>query len=309
MRLHLDGRTTGALDEGLHRLDVLTNAMRRSLPMYVHEHVIRVVAGEDTLPVRFVPAREVELVHPLEIARYGFVGHDGCLPFQVASWRPARGALGFSVLAKEVERERTGRRGRFGTDRMGHDGVRDGSVSGGSRIGVEDLLSQPVRYGVAESARVDENSVVRQGSDQTAPVSDAERRVQCDRLPNSVDVAFGHAVPPEDGSSQIGALDLETSFARRVHAESKIVHDSGGEEQVLVVVGVIQTALFGGQQAGEQKAADAVIEDRLTLRGAGDRKTRIGERPGGEHEDLVHGANVWTSREGQQWPEGRLPLR
>ncbi len=67
------------------------------------------------------------------------------------------------------------------------------------------------------------------------------------------------------------------------------MHDGGGEEQVLVVAGVIQTALFGGQQAGEQKAPDAVIEDRLTLRGAGDRKTRIGERPGGEHEDLVHG--------------------
>ena len=86
------------------------------------------------------------------------------------------------------------------------------------------------------------------------------------------------------------------------------MHHGRGEEQVLVVARVIQTALFGGQQAGEQKAPDAVIEDRLTLRGAGDRKTRIGERPGGEHEDLVHGASVRTSREGQQWPEGRLPL-
>src|SRR6266542_6027671 len=102
MRLHLDGRTTGALDEGLHRLDVLTNAMRRSLPMYVHEHVIRVVAGEDTLPVRCVPAREVELVHPLEIARYGFVGHDGYL--LSGRFRAAHSsALGFSVLAKELE--------------------------------------------------------------------------------------------------------------------------------------------------------------------------------------------------------------
>jgi hypothetical protein len=116
---------------------------------------------------------------------------------------PHSGALGFSVLAKEFERERTGRRGRFGTGRMGHDGVRDGAVSGGSRIGVRDLLSQPVRHGVAESARVDEDSLVRQGREQTAPVSDAERRVQCDRLPNPVDVAFGDAVPPEYGSSQI----------------------------------------------------------------------------------------------------------
>src|SRR6266581_1430055 len=90
MRLHLDGRTTGALDEGLHRLDVLASAVRRRLPVDIYEHVIRVVAGEDALPVPCVPAREVELVHPLEIARYGFVGHDGCLLFQVASWRPAR---------------------------------------------------------------------------------------------------------------------------------------------------------------------------------------------------------------------------
>src|SRR6266571_2208210 len=79
MRLDLDGRATGALDEGLHCLYVLTNAMRRSLPMYIHEHVISVVTGKDTLPIRFVPAREVELVHPFEIARYCFVGHDGCL--------------------------------------------------------------------------------------------------------------------------------------------------------------------------------------------------------------------------------------
>jgi hypothetical protein len=267
---------------------VLTNATRRSLPVDIHENVISVVPGEDALPVRFVPAREVELVHPLKIAFYCFVGHDGCL-LSGRFLAPHSGVLGFSVLAKEFERERTGRRGRIGTGRMGHDGVRDGAVSGGSRIGAQYLLAQSVRYPVGDSARVDEDSLVREGRDQTAPVSDAERRVQCDRLPNPVDVAFGDAVPPEYGSSQIGALDLETSLACRALTESKIVHDGGGEEQVLVIVGVIQTALMVGQQAGEEKAADAVIEDRLTLRGAGDRKTRIGERPGGEHEDLVHG--------------------
>ncbi len=159
--------------------------------------------------------------------------------------------LGFSVLAEEFERERTGRRGRIGTGRMGHDGVRYGAVSGGSRIGVQHLLAQSVRYAVSDSACVDEDSPVRQGSEQTAPVSDAERRMQCDRLPNSVDVAFGDAVPPEYGSSQVGALDLETSLACRALTESKIVHDGRGEEQVLVVVGVIQTALMVGQQAGE----------------------------------------------------------
>ena len=86
------------------------------------------------------------------------------------------------------------------------------------------------------------------------------------------------------------------------------MHHGRGEEQVLVVARVIQTALFGGQQAGEQKAPEAVIEDRLTLRGAGDRKTRIGERPGGSTRISFMAASVWTSREGQQWPEGRLPL-
>ena len=159
--------------------------------------------------------------------------------------------LGFSVLAEEFERERTGRRGRIGTARMGHDGVRYGAVSGSSRIGAEYLLAQSVRYAVSDSACVDEDSPVRQGSEQTAPVSDAERRMQCDRLPNSVDVAFGDAVPPEYGSSQVGALDLETSLACRALTESKIVHDGRGEEQVLVVLGVIQTALMVGQQAGE----------------------------------------------------------
>src|SRR6266853_2012290 len=156
MRLNLDGRATDALDEGLHRLYVFTNAMRRSLPMHIYENVISVVTGEDALPVR---------------------------------------------------------------------------------------------YGVGDSACVYEDPLVREGGEQTAPVSDAERRVQYDRLPNSVDVAFGDAVPPKDGSSQIGALDLETSLACRVLTESKIVQDGGGEEQVLVIVGVIQTALMVGQPA------------------------------------------------------------
>ena len=146
---------------------------------------------------------------------------------------------------------------------MGHDGVHDGAVSGRSRVGVQNLTTQSVVYAVGESAGVDEDSLVRKGCEQTAAVSDAERRVQCDRLPNSVDVAFGDAVRPEYGSSQIGALDLETSLACRALTESQVVHDGGGEEQVLVVVGVIQTAFTVGEQPGEQKAADAVIDDRL----------------------------------------------
>src|SRR5258708_29697072 len=89
MGFDLDRHATCALDEGLHRPYVFTNAMRRILPVHVHQHVIRVVTGEDALPVRLVPAREIELVHPLKIARYCFVGHYGCL-LSGDSWRRAR---------------------------------------------------------------------------------------------------------------------------------------------------------------------------------------------------------------------------
>jgi transcriptional regulator GlxA family with amidase domain len=66
------------------------------------------------------------------------------------------------------------------------------------------------------------------------------------------------------------------------------VHDGGGEEQVLVVVGVIQTALMVGQQAGEEEAADAVVDDRPAHRGACDCEAGIGKRSRREHEDVVH---------------------
>src|SRR6266852_6756641 len=94
MGLDLDGHATGALDEGLHRPYVLTNAMRRILPMHIHEHVISVVMGEDALPVRLVPAREIELVHPLKIARYCFVGHLRLSPFRsIPGEAPGRARL------------------------------------------------------------------------------------------------------------------------------------------------------------------------------------------------------------------------
>jgi hypothetical protein len=128
---------------------------------------------------------------------------------------------------------------------MGHGGVRDGAVSGGSGIGVEYLLSQSVRYGVGDSACIYEDPLVREGGEQTAPVSDVETRVQCDRLPNSVDVALGDAVPPKDGSSQIGALDLETSLAcsvltlaRRAHMSRRTLSRRSREETGRVSDGV-----------------------------------------------------------------------
>src|SRR4029077_6329651 len=119
-------------------------------------------------------------------------------------------------------------------------------------------------------------------------MSDAFGRVQRDRLPNSVDVAFGDAMPSEYFGCQVRALDFEPSSACRAIAESKIVHDVRGEEQVLVVVGVIQGAVMVGQQAGEQEAADAVVDDRPAHRGARDLEAGIGKRPRWEHEDVVH---------------------
>jgi len=179
---------------------------------------------------------------------------------------------------------------------MGDDGVRDGPIAGRSRIRVQYLLAQSVRDAISDPACVDKDSPVGKGCDQTAPVRDAERRVQGDRLPDPVDVAFGHAVAPKYGGSQIGALDLEASLACRVLTESKIVHDGGREEQLLVVVGVIQTAVMLGQQAGEEEASDAVIHDRPAHRRAGGCEARIGERTGGEDEDVLHVARAYGRR-------------
>src|SRR5690348_8237634 len=99
---------------------------------------------------------------------------------------------------------------------MGDDGVGDGAVSWRSWIRVEYLLSQTVRHGVGDPACVDEDPSVCEVGEQAPSMRDAERRVQCDRLPNSVDVGFSEAVLPKDRRGQIGALDLETSFACRV---------------------------------------------------------------------------------------------
>ncbi len=179
---------------------------------------------------------------------------------------------------------------------MGDDGVGDRAVPGGSGIGVEDLLSQWVRYRSGYPARVHEDSLVREGRQPTPPVRDAERRVQRDRLPHAINVVFGDAVPTKDGGSQIGALDLETGLARRVRTESEVVHDGGGEEQVLVVIGVIQTTLVNGYQAGEEEAPDAVVDDRLAHRGARDLEAGNRKRARREHEDVVHGPRAYGYR-------------
>ena len=90
---------------------------------------------------------------------------------------------------------------------MRHDRVNNEAVSGAPREGGEHLLPQSVRDGVRDPACVYEDPLVRQVRQQTATVGDADRRVERDRLPDLVDVGFGNAVLPEDGGSQIGALD------------------------------------------------------------------------------------------------------
>src|SRR5262249_11543610 len=77
----LHGRATCGLDERLHGVDVLLNPVRLRLPVDIHENVVGVVTGEDAMPVRSVPAREIEVIHTLEIARYHVVSHArGLLP-------------------------------------------------------------------------------------------------------------------------------------------------------------------------------------------------------------------------------------
>ena len=95
MRLDLDGRATIALDERSHRLNVLTDAMRRGLPMQLDNNVIGVVWSEDAVPVCSVPAREIELVHVFEIERCRVLGHDRCLVLG-----PRRSGLRLTLLSQ-----------------------------------------------------------------------------------------------------------------------------------------------------------------------------------------------------------------
>ena len=107
-----------------------------------------------------------------------------------------------------------------------------------------------------------------------------------DRLPNPVDVGFWDAVGPQHLGSQVGALDLEASLALGMLAEPQVVHDGGDPEQLLVISRIVisrivQGALMFGKQAREDKASDAVVSDRPTLRRADEREARLSERPVG----------------------------
>src|SRR5439155_20089288 len=74
------------------------------------------------------------------------------------------------------------------------------------------------------------------------------------------------------------------------------VKDYGSEEVGHFEVVVNQTVLTDGQQEGEEKAADAVIDDRPAHRGARDREARIGKGPCREHEDVVHMSRTYGHR-------------
>jgi hypothetical protein len=137
---------------------------------------------------------------------------------------------------------------------------------------------------------------------QAASVGDADAGVQCDRLPDFVDVGFRDTLLPQHTGSEIGALHLEASLTLRVRTESEVVHHGGREEQVLVVGHIVQTALMVGEQAGEQEAADAVVDDGLALRRLGERKACLGQRPRRKDEDVVHGSTVGRLAIVQQWP-------
>src|SRR5439155_10307903 len=105
------------------------------------------------------------------------------------------------------------------------------------------------------------------------------------------------------------ALNFEASVASRMFAESQVVHDAGGEEQLLVVGCVVQRALMFGKQTREEEASDAVVRYRLALRRADEFEARVDQRPCREREELVHAATVALHRTSERWPVGHLPLR
>src|SRR3954453_18094048 len=79
VRGNLDRRTTGGLDQSLHRLDVFLDTACGRLPLDLHNHVVGVAVGERTMPVGSVPSVEIELIHSLQIAGYLVTCHDRSL--------------------------------------------------------------------------------------------------------------------------------------------------------------------------------------------------------------------------------------
>ncbi len=129
-------------------------------------------------------------------------------------------------------------------------------------------------------------------SQPAAPaVGDAHGRVQRDRLPDPVDVRGRDAVLGQHRRGQVRALHLEPGLARPKAAQGQVVQHAGGEQQILVVGRVVQGTFLLGDQAGEQEAADAVLGDLSADRLPYQRKARVGQRPGGQGECVVHASN------------------
>jgi hypothetical protein len=59
---------------------VFLDAMGRSLPVNIDEHVVGVVAGEKAMPVGSVLCREVKIVHAVQVASDLIVCHVNAPP-------------------------------------------------------------------------------------------------------------------------------------------------------------------------------------------------------------------------------------
>ena len=102
---------------------------------------------------------------------------------------------------------------------MGDDRIRDGAILSGPRVGLEHLLPQSLGEAIRVVSDVEEDASVGEVGQQAAPMGNPDGRVQCDGLPDAVDVGFGDAVFAEQLGGQIGTLDLEASLSLRVLAE------------------------------------------------------------------------------------------
>ena len=161
---------------------------------------------------------------------------------------------------------------------------------------------RPGEAGIA--AAVDEDAAVGQVGQQSSPVGDADRGVQRDGLPDTVNLGCGDTVLGQHCGRQVGALDLKASLSRGETAQPEVVHDAGGEEQVLVVGGIVQAAFVPGEQAGVKEGTDAMARDRRARRGLHDGQARGGQRPRRQGGYVVHTLTVRIQPIPHQWPAG-----
>ena len=147
--------------------------MRWFLTLPVDQHVLGVVMGEDAVPVSAVPAREVEVVHALEVA---------CdLVVSATAVKAASGPAGWSSRRQNSSRRR---RPRLRGDQVGG---RIGITAGAGHVNVANAqrISQaqqhrkvpvvPVAAGAARRERVDEIALQRTGTKLVGAVAGTAR--------------------------------------------------------------------------------------------------------------------------------------